>query len=209
MFWAFAGVRQQLLALIFLSTRCALYRAKKCGVKGVMVNAWFIFAWHDAAKHVQGEHFVKVFTLIIGVMLGGVAAGSAAVAEQWQEPERGTQTRRDLMDAIRPIAEWQLGAPVQFVVHELRQVGDLAFGTLGVQRPGGDWIDLSTAPASLRGDISPDDMDGAIYTVLYKKSGDMWVAVEWSIGATDAWWAWEPTCQAFGPVIEEFCVGMN
>lgn len=135
--------------------------------------------------------------------------GTAAVAEPWQEPARGTQTRRDLMDAVRPIAEWQLGAPVQFVVHELRQVGDLAFGTLGAQRPGGGRIDLFAAPANLRGEIYPDHMDGAVYTILFKKSGNMWGAVAWSLGATDAWWAWEPTCRAFGPVIEDFCVEMN
>lgn len=151
---------------------------------------------------------MKALIVAIGMALAVAATGTTAVGEQWHEPERGTQVRRDLMDAVRPIAEWQLGAPVQFVVHELRLAGDIAFGTLSAQRPGGGIIDLANAPASQRGDFYASDLDGALYNVFYKKSGDMWVAVEWTIGATDAWWAWEPMCRAFGPVIEEFCVGM-
>ena len=45
----------------------------------------------------------------------------------WQEPARGTPLRADLMDAIRPLLEWNLGAPVEIVVHQLRVEGDLGF----------------------------------------------------------------------------------
>lgn len=139
--------------------------------------------------------------------LGFLAATpiSAGELEEWYEPTRGTQERRDLMDAFRPIAEWKLGAPVQFVVTELRVFEDTAFAMLSAQRPGGEVIDLMHTPAALRGEIYLEDMDGARFDVLYRKSGKMWVAVEWSLGATDAWWSWEPTCVAFPVVIEEWC----
>ncbi|WP_093094843.1 hypothetical protein [Shimia aestuarii] len=127
----------------------------------------------------------------------------------WEEPARGTATRAALMDAIRPHAEWQLGAPVQFVVEDLRRADDIAFASLRAQRPGGGAINLYDTPAYQRGELYPEDMDGAWYHVLYKKSGSTWVAVQWSLGATDVWWAWAPTCRVFRPVIAEFCTGIN
>jgi hypothetical protein len=40
---------------------------------------------------------------------------------------------------------------------------------------------------------------------LYRKVGDTWVAVHWAAGATDVWFSWEPLCQEYRPVIEEWC----
>lgn len=65
---------------------------------------------------------------VLLVMLAGAAAA-------WEEPARGSETRSALLDAIRPIAEWKLGAPVQFVVHHLRRDGDVAFAGLAAQLP--------------------------------------------------------------------------
>lgn len=127
----------------------------------------------------------------------------------WEEPARGTETRAALMDAIRPHAEWQLGAPVQFVVGTLRRQGDLAFAMLMAQRPGGVAINMFQTPGYLRGEIDPEFMDGTSIQVLYKKSGDTWVAVHWAIGATDVWFSWGPLCREYRPVIEEFCVGVD
>lgn len=148
-----------------------------------------------------------ILPLAWALLMAGM--GTAVSAQQWHEPARGTQVRRDLMDAMRPIAQWQLGAPVQFVVLDLRLAGDVAFGALNAQRPGGAKINLYETPAYLRGELYPDEIDGAMYTVLYKKSGDMWVAVEWSLGSSDVWWASERICRAFGAVIEDYCVGYN
>ncbi len=138
-----------------------------------------------------------------------ISLSAASVsAQSWHEPARGTQERRDLMDAVRPIAEWQLGAPIQFVVQDLRLAGDVAFGALYAQRPGGGPIDLARAPGVLRGDLYAEDVQETIYTVLYKKSGNTWVAVEWTLSAGDPWWIWAPTCAAFRPVIADFCDGL-
>jgi len=37
-----------------------------------------------------------------------------AIGWAWEEPQRGTDTRSALMDALRPHAEWMLGKPVEF-----------------------------------------------------------------------------------------------
>ena len=144
----------------------------------------------------------KVMAFLVAMLVAGQALA-------WEEPARGTATRAALMDAIRAHAEWQLGAPVEFVVEELRRSGDIAFASLKAQRPGGGPINLYDTPAYLRDQLYPEDMNGTWYHVLYKKSGATWVAVQWSLGATEAWWAWEPTCRAFRPVISEYCTGIN
>ena len=127
------------------------------------------------------------------------------LADDWYEPQRGTQERRDLMDAIRPHAWWKLGAPVQFVVHELRVSGDHAFAMLTPQRPGGAAIDPAQTPAAQRDPYFAEDLDGVHMQALFTKSGNTWVAVDHSVGATEAWWAWEPYCEVWGDVIREYC----
>jgi len=131
-----------------------------------------------------------------------------AVAHAWEEPARGTDTRKALMDAIRPFAEWQLGAPVQFVVHDLRRAGDVAFAALSAQRPGGAAIDLFQTPAVQRGE-EDGSFDITEIHVLYKKSGNTWVAVHRSFGATDAWWSWGPLCAEFRAVTPDACRGVE
>jgi len=43
---------------------------------------------------------------------------------------------------------------------------------------------------------------------LYYKSGETWVAVHWTIGASDVWWAYEPICAVWRQVIPEGCEGL-
>ncbi|WP_294230537.1 hypothetical protein [uncultured Shimia sp.] len=142
--------------------------------------------------------------ILAGVL--AVAAAGTALAQSWQEPARGTQTRKDLMSAIRPIAEWRLGAPVQFVVKDLRVAGDVGYGRLYAQRPGGAKIDLNATPISQRmGGAFFEDWEEPYIDVMYKKSGNMWVAVEYTLSASEAWWASPAYCAAFGPVLTEWC----
>ena len=123
----------------------------------------------------------------------------------WYEPERGTAERKALMNALRPLAEADLGDPVEFVVHDLRVSGDRAFASVQPQRPGGREIDLERTPGYIRGDFTYDMMDGTHMQALYVRSGDTWVVMEHAIGAMDVWYAGEPFCSSWGPVIAEFC----
>ncbi len=123
----------------------------------------------------------------------------------WYEPRRGTAERKALMNALRPLAEDDLGAPVEFVVHDLRVSGDRAYAAVQPQRPGGKEIALEDTPGYFRGDFSEDTMDGTNIHVLYARKGETWVVMEYSVGAMDVWFAGEPFCSSWGPVIAEFC----
>jgi hypothetical protein len=145
--------------------------------------------------------------IVAAVMAVGFAV--VANAQGWGEPARGSATRAAFMDAIRPHAEWQLGATVEFVVHDLRVAGDVGFASLYAQRPGGGVIDIRKTPMFMRGEIDPEIMDGATLQALYRKSGATWVAVHWAIGATDVWWAYGPICREYWAVINDACVGIS
>ena len=147
------------------------------------------------------RHLTCCAVLVLGCGLGA----GAAPAQEWSEPARGSATRSALMDALRPHAEWELGAPVEFVVGELRVAGDLAFAALAAQRAGGAAIDLRDTPGFLRGTLDPGMMDGTNIQALYRKSGATWVAEHHAIGATDVWFAWDPLCEEYRPVISDYC----
>ena len=142
-----------------------------------------------------------IFALVLGVFVLG---GAPAVAQSYSQPERGTATRAALMDAIRPHVEWDLGQPIEFVVDELRVAGDVAYGSLSPQRPGGGAIDLYDTAGYRRG-MEYEYMDGTRVAVLYRKVRETWVAVHHSIGATDVWFAAPDYCIEYAAVIPEWC----
>lgn len=123
----------------------------------------------------------------------------------WDTPARGTDLRADLMDALRPLAEWNFGAPVEFVVTDLRVSGDVAFANLYAQRPGGGTISMATTPLVLRDGFSTDMMDGPTIQALLQKEGRMWVAVHHGVSPTDVWWAWDGFCPAWRQVLPDIC----
>lgn len=140
----------------------------------------------------------------LAILLVSIIA-TAGSAQNWYEPERGSDTRSALMDAIRPHVAWWLGDPIQFVVGELRVSGDVGFATLHPQRPGGKSIDLRQTPGYINGWLEPDWMDGSRVDVLYKKQGQTWVAVHHAIGATDVWYSAPQYCREYRSVIPEWC----
>lgn len=135
----------------------------------------------------------------------GLAALAAGPALAWEEPARGTPLRADLLDAIRPHLEWELGAPVEIVVHQLRVAGDLGFVSAHAQRPGGVEIDMARTPMARRGEWWPEVSDGTTIQALLQRSGRMWVAVHHAIGATDVWYASPEYCGPWGNLIPDAC----
>lgn len=125
----------------------------------------------------------------------------------WETPERGTDLRGDLMDALRPRAEWAFGAPLVFRVDELRVAetpdGTVAFAMVEPIRPDG----RAMTRADLRHpeEDDPFDFGGPQVTALLELSGRTWVATHWVLGATEAWWYWDPLCPKWHPVIPEAC----
>lgn len=146
------------------------------------------------------NQFARIAAFVI------VAAGNAASADGYTTPARGSDLRQDLMDAIRPIAEWEMGPPVVFSVDDLRVAGKVAFAALQPVRPSGADIPLSDTRMSRQDDFVADFFDGTFMYVLFQKSGRMWVASQWSVGATDVWFADPELCAVFRTVTPEFCL---
>ena len=144
---------------------------------------------------------MKQWLMGLGLVL---AAATAAPAEGWYEPAPGTAERAALMAAIRPAAEEGLGAPVEFVVHQLRVSGNVAFAALEAQRPGGAPIDLYRTPGYLRGEFYLDIMDPTGVQALLTRHGDLWVADDVVMTATDVWYI-EYCGTRFDPVIKDVC----
>ena len=142
-----------------------------------------------------------IFSAFFALLFSLITQASYA----WDEPARGSDDRSALMDAIRPHIEWDLGAPIEFVISQLRVSGDVAYASVVPQRTGGGIIDLYSTPGYLRGDLYPDEMDGTSVSVLYRKLRNTWVAVHFAIGATDVWFASPEYCHEYGAVIPEFC----
>ena len=118
-----------------------------------------------------------------------------AAAQQYYEPARGSQERREILDAVRSEVEYELGSPVEFVVDELRIRDGLAFFMLSPQRPGGAEI---TPPAG--GYYENTGVTG--FAAHWK---GYWYNLEIVIGATDVWFWDGPYCRFYREVIPEWC----
>jgi hypothetical protein len=130
---------------------------------------------------------------------------AAPAAQAWEEPARGTQLRKDLMDAMRPHAMWVFGAPISFVVEDLRAAQDVGFASLRAIRPGGGEIGFYDQRPEFQAMEDPGFWDGPRFQVLYQKVGQTWVAVHHSVAATDAWWSDPAFCPIWHPVLPEIC----
>ena len=104
------------------------------------------------------------------------------------EPARGSLLRQDLLNAVRSLAEFEFGLPVEFVVIELQAEGDLAFARLLPQRPEGRVIDLETTPMVVQRGASPAAFDGARMEVFLERVEGSWRVTASATGATDVWW---------------------
>ena len=143
--------------------------------------------------------------LALVAMVSTTPALRPAAAQGFSEPPAGTTLRADILDAMRPHAEWSFGAPVEFVVREMRVAGDTAFVWASAQRPGGGTIALADTPLVQRDGRPIDLVDGPEVQALLKRSGRTWVAVHHAEGATDAWWWSVDFCPGWGEVLPNSC----
>ncbi|MEL6479557.1 MAG: hypothetical protein AAFR17_19700 [Pseudomonadota bacterium] len=103
-------------------------------------------------------------------LAGALIAALALPALAWEEPKRGSQLRKDLMNTIRPLAEDALSAPVQFVVEDLRvnAARDRVFAGLQPQRPGGKPILWEETNLARRGDDPMAFSGSALHALLHR-----------------------------------------
>ena len=110
-----------------------------------------------------------------------------APVEAW-EPPRGSPVRTAIFDALRPIAESELGPPVAFTTHVLNVEGRWAFVTATPTRGTGkpvDWTQTRHAHAIASGTMTTD------LAALLRNEGGGWQVVEFALGAPGSpWQAW-------------------
>lgn len=155
----------------------------------------------------------KAFALLLAVSGPGLAQADQGLP-RWAGPAdpptgpvaesaRGSAARAELLDHLRPVLAYYLGAPLEFRVEWLRSDGALAFAQVTAQRPGGVPLVIEDAPIHLRDGVSADLIDGSrgagprIEAFLVRRGGQ-WQIVDFAVGATDAWFAGEPWCRTYG-----------
>ena len=143
-----------------------------------------IKAGRRAAACIAAAACLASFVSVVGVNIYS-ATPTAASKPRPDEPRRGTAERRALLDAIRPTIALKLNAPIEFVVLDMRVLGDWAFVQVRPQRPGGKRIDLRRTPLHADADF----MDGVRTEAILKRTNGKWYIVEYAIGATDVWYA--------------------
>lgn len=153
-----------------------------------------------------GLSMSKVLSFGRLALLAGVCSFPVCLAAQsYSEAARGSETRQDILDAIRPHAEWNYAPPVEFVVGEIRVAGDAAFATVRAQRPDGTQIDIFNTPAALSGETDPQAGNGPTMEALLQKSGRVWVAVHYGINSSEGWWYDSRYCPIWSAVLPEVC----
>lgn len=139
--------------------------------------------------------FVRMFRALAAVSLLLLVSAAHAQAEKPYEPARGTQERKDLMNAIRPLVEARVSPPVEFVINRLRVSGNWAFAIVSPQRPGGRPIDLSRSALREQAEY----MDGITTYALLVRAYGRWNIVDYAIGPTDVFWSGDPLYEQLTP----------
>lgn len=117
-------------------------------------------------------------------LLLSILCWSPATAQSTYEPARGSAERKAVMDAVRPLMEARLHAPVEFVVNWMRVGNSWAFVGVSPQRPGGGVIDPKQTYLADQADY----MDGLHTYALLRHQYGRWNIIDFAIGPTDVFW---------------------
>jgi hypothetical protein len=111
--------------------------------------------------------------------------GAAPAAAQVETPAPGTPLRAAILDAVRARVISEVGGPVEFVVDDMRVIGEWAFVQLRPQRPGGAPIPF--VYSRYQGAIDAGAFDPGVFALL-RDTPAGWLVYEYSLGATDVPW---------------------
>jgi hypothetical protein len=112
-------------------------------------------------------------------------AWRAAQAQNVIKPARSSPQRIAILNALRPEIQAEIGGEIEFVVSELRVLGDWAYVSASPQRLGGKPIDWRAT--KFRKDWEDDVMSDLVLALL-RRDGGNWTVVEREIGPTDVSW---------------------
>jgi hypothetical protein len=125
------------------------------------------------------------------------AAGAAA---QVSTPARGSALRTAILDAVRPLVEAEVGKPVEFVVNDLRLLGEWAFVDLKPQRPGGGPVEY--VYTRYQAAVDAGAFDNQVVALL-RQTPRGWLVYQYALGATDVawigWWTYYPVPEEVFP----------
>jgi hypothetical protein len=124
---------------------------------------------------------------VLASMLAAFAAMAlpSRSAAQVITPAPGSAQRSEILNALRPSVQAQIGGTVEFVVSQLRVLQDWAFVSARPQRPGGQPIDWRAT--KFRRDWEQDMMSDLVLGLL-RRNGTSWRVLEYAIGPTDVVW---------------------
>ena len=142
---------------------------------------------------------------LVATLAGVILSCAPVFGQEYETPGPGQPERTDIIDSVRPLAEWAFGPPVKFIVEDLRVADGVAFIAVTAQRTNGDQIDVALSPIVTRDGMDPELVDGARLESLLQKSGRMWVPVDYSVGPTDVWYAFPAYCEIWRQVLPEHC----
>ena len=139
------------------------------------------------------------WAVFIAVMIV-FAAFAGKAAAQVTTPARGTALRGQILDAVRPMVEAEVGKPVEFVVRDMRVLGEWAFVDLAPQRPGGGAIEYVYSRYQAAVDAGAFDNE---VVALLRDTPRGWLVYQYALGATDVtwigWWTYYPVPEELFP----------
>ncbi|MCB1486905.1 MAG: hypothetical protein KDJ88_05535 [Bauldia sp.] len=114
-----------------------------------------------------------------------VSATAGSVRAEVTTPPRGSPLRAAILDGLRPMVEAEVGAPVEFVVEDLRVIGEWAFAYVTPQRPGGG--EIFYVYTRYQAAVDEGMFDDQVYALL-RETPAGWLVYEYRLGATDVPW---------------------
>lgn len=127
----------------------------------------------------------------------------AASAQSVYTPEKGSDERKAILDALRVPVEKELKQKVQFAVNDFNVSGNWAFLGGEPQNSAGERPDYTGTEYAEA--IEADMFDNNFFALL-KKTGKKWKVVKYYIGCTDVcyatWWKDHKAPKAIFPYTE-------
>ena len=137
--------------------------------------------------------FRRLPVMVLAGVLLALAVLPERAAAQVMTPPRGSPLRAAILDAVRPMVEAEVGKPVEFVVNDLRILGEWAFASLTPQRPGGGAVEYLYTRYQTAWE---NDMFGYTVSALLRLTPKGWLVYQYDFGATDVpwigWWDYYP-----------------
>lgn len=129
--------------------------------------------------------FILSAAMLVASSIAHAAPGPSPV----YSPAKGHPERKAILDTVRPVAEAELGKPVEFVVGEFNISGSWAFVALNAQRPGGGKINAYQTPfAERNGEEAVSMFDCCHVEAVLRKEQGVWRVLESGVGTTDIWY---------------------